>query len=138
MTESCHQHQFVTNEYFISVGFPSGLVFAVPYCKVHHLAADYDVDYYIIQDKCPDSITSTSYLTDKYSTSEVGIGYTTFKFDSAPSVHQDELSCTVIVCDASDPNSICAQEPDCSDRRKRRSVEDSEGSFVIKKTFTIV
>ena len=76
-------------------------------------------------------------MTSRYSSSEVGIGYTTFKFDQTPSVHQDELSCTVIVCDASDPDSICVQEPDCSSGRKRRSIEDSEGSFVIKKTFNI-
>jgi len=61
-----------------------------------------------------------------------------FKFTGVDDTESEEvLSCRVIVCNDADGDNTCANQPDCSNGRRRRSAKDFQPAkiFQIQKSY---
>lgn len=84
---------------------PSNLVFAVHNCTIHD--ASVNEEYQVIAQSCPSPTIMAS--TQMASNSQLQVSYMSFAFVSSDAMeHEEELTCSIQVCEASDPNSYCA------------------------------
>jgi len=84
---------------------PSNLVFAVHNCTIHD--ASVNQEFHVIEESCPSSTISAD--MNMVSNSQLRVSYMSFAFVSSDAMeHEEELTCSIQVCEAGNSNSYCA------------------------------
>jgi len=120
-----------------AANLPSSVSFSIMDCTVTNTNGA-DLSYYIVENFCPDVYTRTDFSGDNMQKDSVFLHYQAFKFTGVDDTESEEvLSCRVIVCNDADGDNTCANQPDCSNGRRRRSAKDFQPAkiFQIQKSY---